>query len=95
MGVRLEVEIEGGKGGGEWFGGQRLWALGGSLGWSSNGKEPEPEEQEQEEEQGGDKAGNGVAGEGEDGRPSSKLKDEKAWEKCFWASFDAIKPGGE
>jgi cell division control protein 45 len=29
MGVRLEVDREGGRGGGEWFGGTRRWAVGG------------------------------------------------------------------
>lgn len=29
MGVRLEVDREGGKNGGEWFGGTRRWAVGG------------------------------------------------------------------
>ena len=29
MGVRLEVEREGGRGGGEWFGGTKRWAVGG------------------------------------------------------------------
>lgn len=30
-GVRIEVEIEGSKGGGEWFGGARLWAMGDTV----------------------------------------------------------------
>ena len=29
MGVRLEVDREGGRGGGEWFGGTKRWAVGG------------------------------------------------------------------
>lgn len=86
VGVRLEVEIEGGKGGGEWFGGSRMWTLGG-LGWS--GKDVAREKAEEEEREAEEAAG----GSGEEGK--RRVKDEKAWEKCFWASFDALKPGGE
>jgi cell division control protein 45 len=27
-GIKMDVEVEGGKGGGEWFGGTRTWAIG-------------------------------------------------------------------
>jgi cell division control protein 45 len=82
VGVRLEVEIEGGKGGGEWFGGSRIWSLGG-IGWSGG-----------KDEGGG--PGDGREGEEEDEETAERrAKDEKAWEKCFWASFDALKAGGE
>lgn len=82
VGVRVEVEIEGGKGGGEWFGGSRIWNLGG-LGWGD-----------------GAAAGNEHAAGGEDEEVDQetldrRAKDEKAWEKCFWASYDALKAGGE
>ena len=86
VGVRLEVEIEGGKGGGEWFGGSRIWALGG-LGWSGK------DENKEALEAAAALAASGEEGEEENGE--KKMKDEKAWEKCFWASFDALKPGGE
>lgn len=31
-GLRIEVEVEGGRGGGEWFGGMRTWSVGGDYG---------------------------------------------------------------
>lgn len=30
-GLRIEVEVEGGRGGGEWFGGMRTWSVGGDY----------------------------------------------------------------
>lgn len=35
VGVRMEVEKEGGRGGGEWFGGTRMWNVGGGVGVGS------------------------------------------------------------
>lgn len=85
VGVRLEVEIAGGKGGGEWFGGSRIWSLGG-LGWAGA----------KEVGEGAASQVGGMTGdEDEDGMAERLAKDEKAWEKCFWASYDALKAGGE
>lgn len=44
-GIRMEIEIDGGRGGGEWFGGTRTWSLGCENG-GSNGATPEPEEED-------------------------------------------------
>jgi cell division control protein 45 len=41
-GIRMEIEVDGGKGGGEWFGGMRTW----SLDANGNGDVPAAEELE-------------------------------------------------
>lgn len=50
-GVRIEVEVEGSKGGGEWFGGARLWgtAEGRERGERKEGGEDGEEEEEVDE----------------------------------------------
>lgn len=55
-GIKMEVDVEGGKGGGEWFGGTRTWSIGDSNQWAlgvedkgdgQNGETQEPKKVQQ------------------------------------------------
>ncbi|KIJ69578.1 hypothetical protein HYDPIDRAFT_80821 [Hydnomerulius pinastri MD-312] len=79
-GVRMEVEVEGARHGGEWFGGGRVWE-GGRQGADKSTKVKEPV--------------NGVVnGEGEPDAEGADDLEERAevpwWVKNFWASYDAL-----
>jgi cell division control protein 45 len=74
-GVRIEVEVDGGRGGGEWFGGSRQWditGLGGTIGENDKLK-PGRDEDEVETE-------NGRA-----------VRREQVWNVTnFWVAYDAL-----
>lgn len=82
-GVRLEVEIEGARNGGEWFGGGHVWTLGGLQGtrWRDEERENIPPggvmsaqkpnvEEGEEEDQG--------------------KKTVQWWVRNFWTAFDSL-----
>jgi cell division control protein 45 len=76
MGVRLEVEREGGRNGGEWFGGTRTWNYGGGIA-SRNGSTNEDKENV-------DPRGN------VDDAPTQEKKKEENWHaQNFWIAYDA------
>jgi len=83
-GVRLEVETEGGTGGGEWFGGGRIWDMERMLSARESGaaisklkpNDGDPSVPKDEDDIGG-----------ADGVESSG---EKWWIKNFWVAFDAL-----
>lgn len=83
-GVRLEVETEGGAGGGEWFGGGHIWDMERMLGAQQNGAAVNKWAQsnaatttpDDEDDIGG-----------ADGVDSAT---EKWWIKNFWVAFDAL-----
>lgn len=78
MGVRLEVEKEGGRGGGEWFGGTRIWNVGTGRG-SVNGSEAEDKENR-------DPQSNGDIVEG-----TQEKKKVQTWHVAnFWIAYDAL-----
>jgi len=85
-GVKLEVEVEGGRGGGEWFGGSRTWQLPGR----SEGKENQPVGPARPAVAGGG------AKEGE--QKSTQLaeeeereaREEEWWVGNFWSAYDAL-----
>ena len=79
VGVRVDVEVEGARNGGEWFGGSRVWSLGKSK--DDNRENVPPGEVGQGEE--------GKAGEGEDGEAEGK-KEVQSWQQNFWFAFDAL-----
>ncbi|KAF8654220.1 hypothetical protein AX16_003744 [Volvariella volvacea WC 439] len=91
-GVRLEVEIEGARNGGEWFGGGRLW--------EARGREKEPyrvgsnDTRESGLPNGSHGLVNGVAqrgdGEAETADPTEAKPDEAWWVKNFWTAYDAL-----
>jgi cell division control protein 45 len=83
-GVRLEVETEGGQGGGEWFGGSHLWDMRNKSGSERNGSS-------------NDKwksfgssllisSGEDDAAEGDGHGPEM----ENWWVRNFWVAFDAL-----
>lgn len=75
-GVRIEVEIEGGQGGGEWFGGGRQWNVGG-MGGTIGDSEPK-------------RSGNDGEENADDEEVRSGRK-EQAWNVTnFWIAYDAL-----
>jgi cell division control protein 45 len=48
-GINMEVEVEGGRGGGEWFGGTRTWAIGNETCLLAEEKAMEGESEDQKE----------------------------------------------
>ena len=84
-GTRMEVEIEGTRNGGEWFGGGKIWEVGGS-----------DRNEEQEQELGNtlkpqDHAAVNTDADGEvtekDGPRSQEVH---WWVKNFWTAYDAL-----
>jgi cell division control protein 45 len=75
VGVRLEVEREGGRNGGEWFGGTRTWNYGGGIA-SRNGAI--------EDKENVDPRGNP-----DDAPTQEKKKDENWYAQNFWIAYDA------
>ena len=75
-GVRIEVESEGGHGGGEWFGGTRIWDIGLRLDDSSVN-----------DAENVDQANRMTTGDGENGGRSHS---DQWWIKNFWSAFDAL-----
>ena len=81
-GVRLEVEVEGARNGGEWFGGGHVWQLHGQQQsrWRDDEREnippggqlpvPKPVSDENDEERG--------------------KKQLQPWVRNFWTAFDAL-----
>lgn len=83
-GVRLEVETEGGQGGGEWFGGGHLWDVGNKSEAERNGSASDKWKQLGQ---------NIVTSVGEDdAADANELGSvmEKWWVKNFWVAFDAL-----
>lgn len=78
-GVRLEIEIEGARNGGEWFGGGRAWQLNGVSKWKENEQENVP-------------PGGQVVPEKSEGDQNDQeaKKEVQWWVRNFWAAFDAL-----
>jgi cell division control protein 45 len=76
-GVRIEVEQEGGKGGGEWFGGTKIWSTGvNSTSRSSAAKST-------------DVGRTGTQNEADELDKNDKLE-QKQSERNFWICYDAL-----
>lgn len=80
-GVRIEVEIEGARNGGEWFGGGRVWRASGK--WVSEGGRQANGPSKSEDA--GPEAEQTEDGEDEDNRTH-----ESWFVKNFWNAFDAL-----
>lgn len=76
VGVRLEVEREGGRNGGEWFGGTRTWNYGGGVAAIRNGGT--------EDKENVDPRGNN-----DEAPTQEKKKDENWYAQNFWIAYDA------
>jgi cell division control protein 45 len=74
-GMRMEVEIEGMRNGGEWFGGGRIWDSNRS---EKASKDPEP-----------DKSSKPSGGE-DPATEDESAKEPEWWTKNFWTAYDAL-----
>ena len=74
-GIRVEVEQDGGKGGGEWFGATKAWTVSGISGSNAFAYKDE-------------KVGENPNGNGEMTRHARI--EQKRCEKNFWVSYDAM-----
>lgn len=78
VGVRLEVEREGGRNGGEWFGGTRMWNVGGGLAATRTNSN------------GADDKENVDPRTNPDDAPTQEVKKEEKWHvQNFWIAYDA------
>ncbi|KAJ7261312.1 CDC45 family [Mycena haematopus] len=89
-GIKLEVEVEGARNGGEWFGGGKVWETTNTTRDSSRRKREERENIPP----GGQSHGAGVVkakfeGEEIDGEGDGS-KDVQWWVKNFWTAFDSL-----
>lgn len=80
VGVRLEVEREGGRNGGEWFGGTRMWNVGGGIAMPKNGGQASGSE---------DKENQDPRANGDEVATQEKKKEEKWHVQNFWIAYDA------
>jgi cell division control protein 45 len=91
-GIKLEVEVEGARNGGEWFGGGRVWEATNTTRDSSRRKREERENIPP----GGQGGGAGApkakpTGEGDDiDGEGDRSKDVQWWVKNFWTAFDSL-----
>lgn len=88
-GVRLEIEVEGARNGGEWFGAGRAWAVHGQQNkWTDDERENIPP--------GG--APSAPAGVGANGKKPSEAENEEdpkkgtvqPWVRNFWSAYDSL-----
>lgn len=90
-GIKMEVEIEGARNGGEWFGSGRVWEVNSARVVTSkrgqDKKEPEPSVNEGPRNPGANGTGaENVVAEGD----GLTTKQEVWWVKNFWTAFDAL-----
>ncbi|KAJ7118712.1 CDC45 family [Mycena epipterygia] len=91
-GLKMEVEVEGARNGGEWFGGGRVWEP--THGARASGRKKR--EERENIPPAGQNAGTGKAkrigeGDGEDAEDDADgSKDVQWWVKNFWTAFDAL-----
>lgn len=82
-GVRLEVDKEGGRGGGEWFGGTRTWSVG--VGEDKENLDPRRAVAKE--------GANGATNGNSEGAPDSQVakRVDPSWQtKNFWIAFDSL-----
>jgi cell division control protein 45 len=85
-GVRMEVEVEGARNGGEWFGGGRVWEAEGRRA-ERRGVVREGAGEVVSE---GRNRAEDVNGEAEDGEKVEGKVEVDWWKKNFWTAFDAL-----
>lgn len=79
-GTRIEVEVEGTRNGGEWFGGGKIW---------DGGREGRHRDDERENVPPGVLA-NVVKAQGVDGKDDGDNGELQWWVKNFWSAYDAL-----
>ena len=76
-GMRMEIEIEGMRNGGEWFGSGKIWDANHSMSDRKNSSHRE--------------SGNTTSLQGDpSGETDDQPKDSEWWVKNFWAAYDAL-----
>ena len=86
-GTRMEVEIEGTRNGGEWFGGRRIWEVGGSEHNGESQKEQETGNTlKSQDHEAVNIDGNGEVIEKDGPRP----QEIQWWVKNFWTAYDSL-----
>lgn len=93
-GVRIEVEVEGARNGGEWFGGGRVWEanVGREVTRRAGGRDGGEDPSHKPEAAAGDRASDEKNGEeAQNGRDEEASKTAaKWWVKNFWTGYDAL-----
>jgi cell division control protein 45 len=83
-GIKMEVEIEGARNGGEWFGGGRVW--------EAPGRDREVKRLKEDDREnvppGGSANANG--GKRNDDEEATKAEEIQWWVKNFWTAFDSL-----
>ncbi|KAK7035719.1 cell division control protein 45 [Favolaschia claudopus] len=88
-GIKLEVEVEGARNGGEWFGGGKIWEATSSMRDNSRRKREERENIPPGGQHNAGASKTKPAGEGDEiGAEGSK--DVQWWVKNFWTAFDSL-----
>lgn len=91
-GVKMEVDIEGGRHGGEWFGGSKAWE--GINGLAGDRKDRDERKRRVEEREnvppGGTAANGGKTGNEAEGEDREGRADVDWWLKNFWIAYDAL-----
>ena len=82
-GTRMEVEVEGTRNGGEWFGGGRIWEVGGSERNTESQKEQESGIQDHQVVN-TDANGEVIEKDGQ------TLQETQWWVKNFWTAYDSL-----
>jgi cell division control protein 45 len=80
VGVRVDIEVEGARNGGEWFGGSRAWSLG-------KGRD---DERENVPPGGVGKVGASAGKTGDMEVEDMEGKKGQEWKQCFWFAFDSL-----
>lgn len=88
-GVRMEVEVEGARNGGEWFGGGRVWEATHSASTDTRRK-PNGERDEALAQVTESVAGTGKQDEGDDAVESQGRKEVDWWVRNFWTAYDSL-----
>ncbi|KAF8078083.1 CDC45-like protein [Lyophyllum atratum] len=94
-GVRIEIEIEGARNGGEWFGGGRVWEA--TAGREVNKRKRDDEQHRQDRVAAGSSRGEPTAAEVAGGvtDTAERRPESHWWIKNFWTAFDALDDIGQ
>lgn len=80
-GVRMEIEVEGARNGGEWFGGGKVWEADAHRAPVRAGDGPVESNEDSR---------HGQEGEEESAENAEGKEEEEWWRKNFWSAFDAL-----
>lgn len=89
-GIRMEVEIEGARNGGEWFGSGKVWEANGKEGRRDDDRENIPPGSLASILKSRGKVSSKGNDNGEEGEEGGDSHDIDWWVKNFWIAFDAL-----